>query len=107
MSRSRYHPYRLEKRAGTALRSHSTRQQQLFFWNFLDEDIYNDDSKIITELRDVIVEELRRLTSQIVDRAINDPGTVPLLAVTLRKRTSHGIIYSKRCSWKAEGRSVQ
>ena len=61
--------------------------------------MHDDDSKITTELKDVILRELGRLTSQIVDKAITDPGPLRLLAVTPRKRAQSGsfIIIIKRC----------
>ena len=48
-----------------------------------ENNIYADDSKTITELKDAIFRELGHLTSQLVDKAITESGTVRLLVGTL------------------------
>ena len=96
-SRFRCRPYQLKK-CLSAFRFHSTRHQHFFPGSFLNEDTYADDSRTITELMNAIFIKLGHLTSQIVDKAITDLGTVRLLAVTLRKRAETGS-FTLKCCW--------
>ena len=49
---------------------------ELFVLNLLTRDIYASESKTGKALKDAILRELGHLTSQIVDKAITDQGTV-------------------------------
>ena len=56
------------------------------FFIFINEHIFGDDSKTITELKDAIVSGLGHLTSQMADKFFTDPGAVWLPEVTRWKR---------------------
>ena len=64
----------------------------LFFWNFINEDIYADDFKTVKELNGTIVNELGHSHSQTVDKSLTDQGTICLPAVTLCKRAQKGVV---------------
>ena len=72
-----------------AFRSQPTQRQHFLFWNFQWRYVW----RRFQDSHRVEGRHLRRAwssDSQMVDRAITDPGTVRLLAVTLRKRTQTG-----------------
>ena len=74
-------PYRrigLESAAECAPLLTNVSPLDLFFWDFLEGGIYANNSRTDREREVAAVSELGSVPSQIVDDAIEDPGTIRL-----------------------------